>query len=299
MKQLRINRFRKINQKNEFSVKEQLQRIQSEILVNPSDSSGVYVIHSKINDFIYVGSASRTFSLRWAEHIFDLKMLRHTNGHLQFLYCKFGIANFDFYIIEACSPQDCLKRESYYVHYLIPELNLNALLGTTGFDSKLSKEWADWYVTDEGKQYKRNTLTAKREKWIKTSVGRDCARQDIKNLRDRLNRSNKTQIEKTNEILEYCKEFFPDITIQKETLDEFINYGTHFEPIWSNKSNAKSADKTLKINDYKQEIKSVKVKAKTKAEIKREQKQQADSLSSGCLIITLVLVFLLLLWILN
>jgi len=235
MENLRVNKFRRNSQENGFSVKEQLQKIHSEIFVYPSDSSGIYVIHSKITDFIYIGSASKTFSRRWSEHIFELKNLRHTNGLLQFLYCRYGLDNLDFYIIEVCSPKDCLKRESYHVNNLIPELNLNTLFGSYGFDSKLRQEWDDWYSTSEGKQFKRRTLTAKREKWIKTTVGRDCARHDILCLRGRLNQSNKTQIEKTNEILEYCREYFPDITIPNETLEEFINYGTHFIPIWSDK----------------------------------------------------------------
>jgi hypothetical protein len=54
MDKLRVNKFRRNFQKNGISVKEQLQKIQSEIFVNPSDSSGVYVIHSKVNDFIYI-----------------------------------------------------------------------------------------------------------------------------------------------------------------------------------------------------------------------------------------------------
>ena len=299
MENLRVNKFRRNNQKSGISVMEQLQKIQSEAFANPNNSSGIYVIHSKINDFIYIGSAAKTFSRRWTEHISELKGLCHTNGLLQFLYCKYGVDKLDFYIIEVCSPKDCLKRESYHVHNLIPELNLNTLLGTYGFDSKLSKEWADWYSTTEGKQFKRNTLTAKREKWIKTAIGRDCARHDIQCLRDRLNQSNKTQSEKTNEILEYCREYFPDITIPNETLVEFINYGTHFKPIWSNKSRTDSVGKTLKITEYSQEIKPIKVKAKSKDEIKREQKRQSGGSSSGCLVFLILLIFLFIIWVIN
>lgn len=273
-------------------VRDQLQRIQSKISERPSQVSGVYVIHSKVNDFIYVGSALRSFSLRWEEHLFDLRMMHHSNSFLQFLYCKYGIDNLDFYMIEVCSPKDCLKRESYHVQDLMPELNLNALLGTSGFDSKLSKEWDEWYETEEGREYKRNTIDIKRAEWVKTPVGRNCVRQDIKNLKDRLNKTNLTQDEKVTEILGYFREYFPTMPIKKETLIQFMNEGTPFEPIWSSKStkpiNKDTTIKPIKVN-----------KSMSQTQIRRMLNEKIKSGVNYFFIVLFLLAFLFLWWLMS
>lgn len=289
MDKLRINKFRKRAEKTGISVEKQLKDIQSGLFLNPDEVSGIYAIHSKVNDFIYIGSAARTFSLRWKEHIKSLQNLSHTNGLLQFLYCKYGLDNLGFYMIINCPPEECLMQESDYVHEIIPELNLNALIGTIGFDKKHQNDFQDWKLTKEGKNYKKNTLITKRQKWLKTQVGRDCAQQDIKNLRKRLNESNKTLDEKCNEILNYCREYFPDLILPNEVLTNFINYEIHFEPIWEDSEQTKV-----------RETKPVKNKEPIEKNLNKLENiiesTEKEDMPVGCLIIT-VLIFLFSIWI--
>jgi hypothetical protein len=242
---------------------------------------------------LYIGSAARTFSIRWAEHVKDLENLRHTNGILQLAYSKYAIDNLEFYIVEVCSSKDCLKRESYQRNNLIPQIYSKA--GVRNWESfynfNFNKEFEEWSLTFEGHQYKRNTLYAKRQKWLKTPVGRDCARQDIKNLRDRLNQSNKNIDGKTREILNYCREYFPDIEIPTKTLVDFINDGIHFKPIWDKPDKIRSAHKKIVESDISKV--SLKTKPKSKSVNKNQRNQIQKNENIGCIIIVIIFFILL------
>ena len=91
----------------------------------------------------------------------------------------------------------------------------------------------EWQNTEKGSDYKRNTIGVKRAEWVKTQVGRNCVREDIKNLREQLNNSSKPIDEKVIEIIEYFYEYFPDFNIEPSTMVKFINDGTTFKPLWS------------------------------------------------------------------
>lgn len=213
----RKNKFRRTESS---SVSDQLQELQNCASTIKSGDSGIFVVHSKVTDFIYVGRAEINFEKKWHQYTLDLKKHRHSNWMLQLLFDRHGLDNLGFYIIEYCAPDDCLKRESYYVNNLEPELNINYLLGTFGFDFKSMEEqdkvWKEWMQTEEGKEYKRNTIGKKREKWAKTPVGRSTIRQDLKTLRERLHNMNLTDEEKEAKINDYYNEYFPNRTIKKK-----------------------------------------------------------------------------------
>jgi hypothetical protein len=176
---------------------------------------------------IYVGSAERSFTSRWNGHILNLKLNRHGNWMLQWLFNIYGIGNLDFYMIEVCPPDRCLLRENYYIQDLDPELNLTGTLNSLGLGLKSIEEkdklWDEWMKTEKGREYKRNTIGKKRLKWVKTPVGRQTIKQDIKNLRDRLNNTSMTEDEKVAELLRLYREYFPTKPIKKETLIKYLN----------------------------------------------------------------------------
>ncbi|MEP0873361.1 GIY-YIG nuclease family protein [Trichocoleus desertorum AS-A10] len=79
--------------------------------------NGVYAIHCKVNDFIYVGSAAgrRGFRGRLWNHLHHLRKGTHHSRVLQGHYKKYGEDAFEFHILEFCSPAECLQREQGWI----------------------------------------------------------------------------------------------------------------------------------------------------------------------------------------
>lgn len=86
--------------------------------------TGIYKITCKVNNKVYIGSASSFkskqksklgFFRRWEDHIRKLESNKHSNRHLQFAWTKYGKSNFKFEILEVCSPEMCIEREMYYI----------------------------------------------------------------------------------------------------------------------------------------------------------------------------------------
>lgn len=82
---------------------------------DPENQIGVYLILNSINMKVYVGSATRSFKLRWNDHRRALRGGYHTNCHLQAAWNKYGEDVFDFSIIEVCLVDDCVSREQHYI----------------------------------------------------------------------------------------------------------------------------------------------------------------------------------------
>ena len=69
---------------------------------NEFNVCGVYGIKCKINNLEYIGS-SNEISRRLQKHFSELRFNRHTNTKLQLDFNKYGIANFEYYIVEETS----------------------------------------------------------------------------------------------------------------------------------------------------------------------------------------------------
>ena len=82
-----------------------------------SQLTGVYAIHCKVNDFIYIGSAAgrRGFRGRLWTHTHHLRMGIHHSPILQRHYNRYGEEAFEFYILETCTPKDCLRYEQSWL----------------------------------------------------------------------------------------------------------------------------------------------------------------------------------------
>lgn len=79
------------------------------------NKTGIYSITNLVNNKQYIGSTCQSFNERWRKHLSHLKLNKHHSNYLQKSFNKHGRENFVFTILEFCSPEDCLKREQYYL----------------------------------------------------------------------------------------------------------------------------------------------------------------------------------------
>lgn len=100
---------------------------------------GIYAIKNKLTNFMYVGS-SINVNRRFITHKSLLKHNKHTSIYLQRGYNKYGIDNFEFYILEEVLENDLLEiREQYWIDISKNLYNLCKIAGNkSGF--KHSKE---------------------------------------------------------------------------------------------------------------------------------------------------------------
>ena len=83
---------------------------------------GIYKISYK--DRIYIGSTTKSFYLRWIQHISDLKKKKHGNSKLSNIVNKYGIEILCFEIIEIVEDKSkVLEREQYYIDLYNSYLN--------------------------------------------------------------------------------------------------------------------------------------------------------------------------------
>ena len=75
---------------------------------------GIYCIENTINGHKYFGQ-SVNLKDRLYGHKTKLKHNKHKNRHLQFAVNKYGIENFNFYIVEECDISCLDERERYYI----------------------------------------------------------------------------------------------------------------------------------------------------------------------------------------
>lgn len=154
-----VNKFKNRN----LSLTEELGRISGNIKDNPATSTGVYVILSKVNDMIFVGSTTKSFSSRWAEHLYELEHNRHKIWTLQYLYHIHGADNFAFYMIEVCPISKCIIRENFYYNDFQPELNTGGGGGKLGLGHSSSIELENvlegWILTPKAREYLKNIMT--------------------------------------------------------------------------------------------------------------------------------------------
>jgi group I intron endonuclease len=82
--------------------------------------TGVYLIRNLVNGKLYVGSASKSFKLRWQNHLKLLQNGNHQSEKLQSDYDIYGKDSFEFEIALTCGPKNCL----FYEQQLIDQLDV-------------------------------------------------------------------------------------------------------------------------------------------------------------------------------
>ena len=92
--------------------------------------TGVYCIRNLITGYFYIGSASGGFEHRWYRHRWDLEKGKHLNCRLQADWMFYGKPNFRFCVLEKCLPDQCIKREQYYIDVFDPYYNIARVAGS-------------------------------------------------------------------------------------------------------------------------------------------------------------------------
>ena len=127
--------------------------------------SGIYCIENKINHKKYIGQSVNIYQRR-NQHKNELLRNCHDNDYLQKSFNKYGLDNFEFYILEECTPENLDKREIYYInHYHTLDDNYGYNLKAGGQDGE---------VTEYGNIKKSNSL----KETYQNSDLREIRRQD-------------------------------------------------------------------------------------------------------------------------
>lgn len=101
-------------------------------------NSGVYGIFSKIDDRVYIGSATN-FDLRKKTHFDKLKSNVHVNKPLQNFVNKYGIENVEFRILAKCPSEYCIKLEQFFLDNFDNKFNIR-IIAESNFGLKFSEE---------------------------------------------------------------------------------------------------------------------------------------------------------------
>lgn len=81
-------------------------------------NTGVYCIKCNVNNKVYIGGAYKSFGSRIKSHKHTLRLLRHSNRHLQAAWVKYGSQQFTFHIVERCGPKQVIEsRETYWIAF--------------------------------------------------------------------------------------------------------------------------------------------------------------------------------------
>ena len=84
----------------------------------PCGVVGVYLIYNLVSGKVYIGSAARSLRYRCRFHRWDLRRGLHWNTHLQRAWDKYGEESFVFRVLEMCEPDQCVKREQFWLDQL-------------------------------------------------------------------------------------------------------------------------------------------------------------------------------------
>lgn len=101
-------------------------------------NSGVYGIFSKIDDRVYIGSATN-FDLRKKTHFDKLKSNVHVNKPLQNFVNKYGIENIEFRVLAKCPSEYCIKLEQFFLDSFENKFNIR-VVAESNFGLKASDE---------------------------------------------------------------------------------------------------------------------------------------------------------------
>jgi group I intron endonuclease len=75
---------------------------------------GIYKIYNKINNKVYIGSAT-DIKKRWRDHKWYLRHNKHHNLHLQSSWNKYGAEAFEFSILLECEVKNLLIEELKFI----------------------------------------------------------------------------------------------------------------------------------------------------------------------------------------
>lgn len=103
---------------------------------------GIYKIVCKSNGSLYIGSSS-DIKTRWSAHRSKFRKLTH-NPKINACVKKYGVESFEFSIIEECSIESLIERETYWADYYKKNncvlLNCGDFIDSPTRGTKLSEE---------------------------------------------------------------------------------------------------------------------------------------------------------------
>jgi group I intron endonuclease len=113
--------------------------------------TGIYLIRNKINGKTYIGQ-----SLNIQRRFWDHRCVSHeTNVHLRHSLKKYGKENFEYIVLEECSPEMLDDREIYYIEKYKPEYNVTK--GGQGRKKRLPEEVKDVLRRKAKEQWERKS----------------------------------------------------------------------------------------------------------------------------------------------
>ena len=116
--------------------------------------NGVYGIKNLVNGKFYIGSAARKrggMKYRWYDHITALQKGEHRNYHLQNAWNKYGIDNFEFFVIEIIDYDGTKERDDYIRQREEVYFDkYNSLDRNNGYNISENAEGGGWGYTLEG-----------------------------------------------------------------------------------------------------------------------------------------------------
>jgi len=92
-------------------------------VTHPSKLTGVYQIRNLVNGKLYIGSAAKSFHVRWYDHKHKLNKGSHHSVRLQRAWNKYGADSFVFEVLLVCEPSECLASEQVFLDRLCSHLN--------------------------------------------------------------------------------------------------------------------------------------------------------------------------------
>jgi group I intron endonuclease len=101
----------------------------NEIFKENKEKSGVYRWINLNTGFSYVGS-SVNLAKRFTSY-YNYSFLAKNNMIISKAILKYGYSNFRLEILEYCAPEECIKREQFYIDTLKPEYNILKLAGSS------------------------------------------------------------------------------------------------------------------------------------------------------------------------
>jgi group I intron endonuclease len=100
-----------------------------EIIKENKNKSGVYRWTNLNTGFMYVGSSVNL--AKRLSYYYNFSSLTKKNMIIYKAILKYGYSNFKLDILEYCVPEECIKREQYYLDLLKPEYNILKTAGST------------------------------------------------------------------------------------------------------------------------------------------------------------------------